>query len=74
MKKFPKNLFNLFFGSSNIQTVVSVDYEEELYKDFWNRVNREYYRDSDEWFSAIWNYLYVYYDPEMEKPLEPTND
>ena len=29
-----------------------------------------YYKDSDEWFSALWNYLHVDYDPEMFRVVE----
>lgn len=33
-----------------------------------------FYRDSPEWCSALWNYLYVEYDPELARPVELTKD
>ena len=51
--------------------MVAVDYRMEIYKDFWNKILKEfYYEDSAEWFSALWKYLHVHYDPEMFRTLD----
>ena len=66
VKKLPKSLFRILFGAKSIQTNVAVDYRMEIYKDFWNKILKEYYSDdSAEWFSALWNYIHVHFDPEM---------
>lgn len=46
-----------------MRTSVSVNYDEEVTLDFWKRIISDFYKESEEWSSALWNYLFVYYDP-----------
>lgn len=38
IKSIPYSLFKLFFGKKSIQTMVSVSYDREIFKDFWNKI------------------------------------
>lgn len=46
LKSIPYSLFKLFFGKKSLQTMVSVDYDRELYKDFWNKILKENYEEN----------------------------
>jgi hypothetical protein len=35
---------------------------------------KEHYQENENWFNAIWQYLYVYYDPEITRPIKYTKD
>lgn len=65
IKKIPSTLFKILVGAKSLRTTVSVNYEEEVTLDFWKRIISDYYKESEEWSSALWNYLFVYYDPEF---------
>lgn len=44
-------MFCLLVGKQSLKVNLSVDYNREIAKDFWNEVMSEYYIDSREWFS-----------------------
>lgn len=56
----PNRLFSILFGAKSLTTVVFVDYQREIFKDFWKKIMNDYYNESEQWGSAFWNYLYVY--------------
>lgn len=39
----PKSLLRLFFGARSIQSVIRVNYNAEIYKDFWNKIMKNNY-------------------------------
>ena len=42
----PYSVFKLLLGKRSVEPVVEVDYDREVYKDFWNKILKEYYSDS----------------------------
>ena len=36
--KIPKQLFAIIFGERSLRVVVSVDYQHEIFKDFWKKI------------------------------------
>ena len=69
--KIPKILFSIFFGERRLRVVVDVDYKKEIFKDFWNRIMGQSYKETEEWGHDLWNYLYVYYDPRLIRRVVP---
>lgn len=61
--KIPKLIFSIIFGKRSLSVVMSVDYQHEIFKDFWKKIMNENYKESEEWASALWKYMYVQYDP-----------
>lgn len=68
IKSIPKRFFALAVGERSLNVAVSVDYQKELFKDFWLKVMTNNYRETEEWGNALWKYLYVYFDPAVQRP------
>ena len=65
----PKQLFMMIFGGVKLKRATYIDYNLEVYKDFWAKIMQNHYSETQEWGSALWNYLHVREDPEIHRPL-----
>jgi hypothetical protein len=45
--KIPKLLFSIIFGERSLQVVVSVNYQHEIFKDFWKKIMNNNYKESE---------------------------
>ena len=46
IKKIPKILFSIIFGKRSLRVAVSVDYQHEIFKDFWKKIMNDHYKES----------------------------
>jgi hypothetical protein len=55
--KFPWRIITLIFGKKEMRVTHSINFENEIAKDFWNEVMAKHYVVSREWSSDLWNFL-----------------
>ena len=55
----PRQLLAMLFGRGKLSRVIHTNHQLEVFKDFWAKVMKNHYSESEQWASALWNYLHV---------------